>query len=271
MKSGSIVDANESEMNDFRSDTCLSMVVDRSGCKPTSSSPIREIKLDNKISATENRDVKSPNHISNEETNDLSVVELINNRKIKRFRIKSTMEPNNDRSESHEEASPRCGIADGGRSVRVINVVAKPSMQHSNNRKPTCLDANDNTTAPFRSSGNVKKNKVTVTHVLSTHRQKESTDEPYASKVDTTNVLPIESPSNISINPVSTKTRDDSTCPVRIDPIPTRKKNRNLDNDLILSSSIVKTEKKKKHKRLRKNIVQSFGIVKRVLRENTAK
>jgi hypothetical protein len=144
-------------------------------------------------------------------------------------------------------------------------------MQHSNNRKPTCLDANDNTTAPFRSSGNVKKNKVTVTHVLSTHRQKESTDEPYASKVDTTNVLPIESPSNISINPVSTKTRDDSTCPVRIDPIPTRKKNRNLDNDLILSSSIVKTEKKKKHKRLRKNIVQSFGIVKRVLRENTAK
>jgi hypothetical protein len=196
----------------------------------------------------------------------------MNSGKVKVSRIKSTTEPNNDRTESHEEASPRLDSADGVRLVRVANVVAKPSIQHSNNRKPTCLDANDNTTALFRSSGNAKKNKVTVTHVISAHRQKESTDEPGALKVDASDVLPIEPPLNISINPVSTKTRDDSTRSVHIDRIPTGKKNRNIDNDPILSSSIDKIAKKKrKHKRLGKNSVQSGVIVQRMQRKNIAK
>jgi hypothetical protein len=272
MKSSSIEDTNESEMIDFRSDGSLPMVGDRSGCKPMASISFRKIKPVNKISATGDRDIKPPNCISNEETNDLSAAKLMNSGKGKVSRIKSTTGPSNDRSECHEEASSGCGIADGVRLVRVANVVAKPSVQHSNNRKPACLDAHDNTTASFRSSGNVKKNKATVTHVLSSHRQEKSTDEPCASKVNTTDVLPIESPLNISINPVWTKTRDDSTCPVRIDRKPTGKKDINLDIDPVLSSSIVKTAKKKrKHKRLGKNMVQSGVIVERMQRKNIAK
>jgi hypothetical protein len=272
MKSGSIEDANESEMIDFRGNGSLPMVGDRSACKPMASISFRKIKLVNKISATGNRNIKPPNHISNEGTNDLSVVKLMKNGKVKLSRMKSKMEPNNDRTESHEEASPRFDIADGVRFVQVGNVVAKPSIQHSNNRKPTCLDANENTAASFRSSGNVKNNKVTVTHVMSTHRQKESTDEPCASKVDTTDVLPIQTPLNISINPVSAKMRDESTRSVRIDRIPTGKKNININNDPILSSCIDKIAKKKrKHKRLGKNSVQSGVIVQRMQRKNIAK
>jgi hypothetical protein len=272
MKSVSIEDTNESKMIDFRSDSYLPTDGDRARRKRFSSVSVTKIKLVNKISATGNRDIKPPNRISNEETNDLSIGKLMNSGKVKVSRIKSTMEPNNDRIESHEEASPRFDSADGVRLGRVTNVVAKPSIQHSNNRKPTGLDAKDNTTASFRSSGNTKKNKVTVTHVISTHHQKESTDEPGASKADTTDVLPIEPPLNISINPVSTKSKEESTCPVRIDLIPTGKKNRNIENDPILSSSIVKTAKKKrKHKRLAKNIVQSDVIVQRIQRKNIAK